>query len=643
MWNIKGDKMSLLKEHGHVQVDRCIGSLFSKIPDDVLDINRVNEASTNGMLFVKDNGTILNECSAGEEQIAKYKIVPTGLFLKGTNTPIFASFLKFKDKEQWQGVYLGTGEQLFKMYKQHYPNPDKFDNSYINIFCGDKASFGIIGFGLKELLKNRELDVRYTTSVGEEVNSEPTLYDSMRKAIEKCLAEANTCDNSTKGKRDAKKAMQKAEMLKSRLEKMEAKQQKKQKSSEEVLKNKATGKVENTSGSLVGIAGDTVESEVKSKVRSEVEPVVKSSNSGTSDVASNQVKEKPSGIISKTTKSTEVSHEIISESEVKKAKSTSENISRKTETEETKENKLVGKSVVKEKKSRLKDIKSVNGDVFGNDDESLHSHPLCSEGQNYELLVTRFLDSLYKRLLYKENWMANGRYRLDFYIRNLIKILEYERQQAGNKKCGNGYVYSGDKARCILNLGVLDMYGNEIYILDSTPNQGDFRQKDLSMVDSKFELLGIGFNQDDIKNLPEIFDMRKLHKEATFDANADDFDLMDIVRLNHLIEERRSRFPKKYIEESSKVLCDRLKDSIIQAVKISKTDCRYIVPKYDFFRHQVQFMIPFHLDKELHDIPELAIIVGKNKGLWCVYTILPIEDALADARILFRPTSWLRM
>lgn len=50
-------------------------------------------------------------------------------------------------------------------------------------------------------------------------------------------------------------------------------------------------------------------------------------------------------------------------------------------------------------------------------------------------------------------------------------------------------------------------------------------------------------------------------------------------------------------------------------------------------------MIPFHLDNELQDVPELAIIVGKNKNIWNVHTIITMDDAIADARILFRTTS----
>lgn len=53
-------------------------------------------------------------------------------------------------------------------------------------------------------------------------------------------------------------------------------------------------------------------------------------------------------------------------------------------------------------------------------------------------------------------------------------------------------------------------------------------------------------------------------------------------------------------------------------------------------------MIPFHLDNRLDEPPELAIVVGKQKDVWCIHTVISLDDAIADARILFRTTSWLR-
>lgn len=245
-------------------------------------------------------------------------------------------------------------------------------------------------------------------------------------------------------------------------------------------------------------------------------------------------------------------------------------------------------------------------------------------------------------MLYKESWMTNGNRRFDFYIKNIIRLLENERLLNSNSKQGNGYLYSKDYSMCILNIGILDIYGNNIYILDLTPNQKDFKVKRLKLVDSKIDLLDAGFCSEEIKYLPDSLDLSRFHKDCVFDANIEDFDFINTLSLNHIIEERRSRFPDKFKDESVKLMCDKLKEAISLAIKISKTDCRYIIPKYDFERKKIQFMIPFHLDNRLDEPPELAIVVGKQKDVWCIHTVISLDDAIADARILFRTTSWLR-
>lgn len=547
MSNVVGNKDDLLKQHGKMDISRCIGTIFSKAGDICLNIDSINKASNCGALFVLANGKILEGYNVECERRAKYKIVPTGLFLKDTRYPIFASFLKFEDEQLWRGAYFGTGEQLFVMYKQHYFDPVCFDTEYLNIFCGPGVYTDIVGFGLKEVLKNAKQKLSSA-----DLESDKTCYtsdttgvsSSLQEAIAKCLVEASVQDSSSKGKKAAKKAINKAKMLQQRLDKVEEK---------EKQQKEVTG---NTQQERIDKISEIFEDYVCLK----------------SDLG---------------TESDE-----------------------KCGTEYTSENKT--------------------------DIEEIETQHMCGNMNHL------FVKELYSRLLYKESWMTKGLRRLDFYIKNLINLLEDERELSGNAQKGNGYLYSKNKLRCILNLGLIDIYGNDIYILDNTPNKGDFRVKDLELVNSKLDLISTGFSQSELKDLPSSFDLSKFHKDCIFDANIEDFDFLDVIRLNHIIEERRDRFPDKFKNESCKIMCDKLKEAVELAVKISKTDCRYIVPKYDFFRKKIQFMIPFHLDNELQDVPELAIIVGKNKNIWNVHTIITMDDAIADARILFRTTSWLR-
>lgn len=99
MKGIQGDKNKLFKGMGTVDVDKCIGSLFAKIGDVQLDIDAVNFAATCGGIYVASNGKIFDTYTEEDRALAKYKIVPTGLVLKGTRFPIFASFLNLKTRK----------------------------------------------------------------------------------------------------------------------------------------------------------------------------------------------------------------------------------------------------------------------------------------------------------------------------------------------------------------------------------------------------------------------------------------------------------------------------------------------------------------------------------------------------------------
>lgn len=537
MRNIKGDKNNIFNGIGTVDIDKCIGSIFAKIGDVQLDIDTINSVANSGGIYVASNGKIFNTYTKEDEALAKYKIIPTGLVLKGTRFPIFASFLKFENKKEWQGVYVGTGEDLFKMYKQHYYDATCFDNNFINVFCGPRTYLDIRGFGLKEVLANN-VQAQYESETHTVFESEDKVCTDMKRAIQKYLDEASKQDSSAKGKRAAKKAINNANMLKQRLEKIQAKNKKQN----------------------------------------------------------------------------------------------------NTKTEETKNQSVDEEVLTSEKNNEQKGVNSEDFDTQSMSDniEEQSEQALCGN------MNADFVQELYSRMLYKESWMTNGNRRFDFYIKNIIRLLENERLLNNNSKQGNGYLYSKDYSMCILNIGILDIYGNNIYILDLTPNQKDFKVKRLKLVDSKIDLLDAGFCSEEIKYLPDSLDLSRFHKDCVFDANIEDFDFINTLRLNHIIEERRSRFPDKFKDESVKLMCDKLKEAISLAIKISKTDCRYIIPKYDFERKKIQFMIPFHLDNRLDEPPELAIVVGKQKDVWCIHTVISLDDAIADARILFRTTSWLR-
>ena len=115
-------------------------------------------------------------------------------------------------------------------------------------------------------------------------------------------------------------------------------------------------------------------------------------------------------------------------------------------------------------------------------------------------------------------------------------------------------------------------------------------------------------------------------------------------RLNHIIGERRIRFPTEYCETPSDILCEKVKAAIGKALRISERDYKYIVPMYNLKMHKIQYLMPLYLNKSIEDSPELVIVVGESNGFYIVYTILTTDDAYDNARLLCRPDStWLKL
>lgn len=132
--------------------------------------------------------------------------------------------------------------------------------------------------------------------------------------------------------------------------------------------------------------------------------------------------------------------------------------------------------------------------------------------------------------------------------------------------------------------------------------------------------------------------------ELLLSASIDDFDLSDINRLNHIINERRDRFPERYKTQNEDQIAEKLKTAIETALKISKRDYKYIVPMYNLQQDRIQYLMPLYLDNPIDDVPELVLVVGKNPkyNLCSIMTIISREDAYMNARLIARPdATWL--
>ena len=250
-------------------------------------------------------------------------------------------------------------------------------------------------------------------------------------------------------------------------------------------------------------------------------------------------------------------------------------------------------------------------------------------------------NDIYNRLLIKENWRISKKNRLGFYLKAIFEKVMYEQENTSGN-IGNGYVLSNDNTKCLVNTGLMDEYNNDIYVIDKTNAERDFHRKEITMVSSKAALVDMGFDRESIKTMPEPIRFYKDKGDLIFSGTVEEFDIEDDYRLNHIINERRSRFPECYKDVHSEIICDKIKSAIRKAIKVSYRDYKYIVPMYNLKTHRIQYLMPLHLDRSIDKSPELTIVIGESNGFWRVYTILNTDDAYDNARLLCRPdNTWL--
>lgn len=250
-----------------------------------------------------------------------------------------------------------------------------------------------------------------------------------------------------------------------------------------------------------------------------------------------------------------------------------------------------------------------------------------------QLLSADFCESLYSRLLDKEHWMSpdGSLHRLQNFLAAIAVRAEY--LYGSNTGC---VVPNDKKDKVLVNSGLVDRYGIDIWLIYSISQNGKFML--YQIVDSRRDLSRAGFAR--ITNLEPLkfYDSKS---DLIFDGTMEEMDLEDTTRLVHILSERIDRFPERVKDYPVAVLYSKLRGSIEAALRRCRVDYKYAVAMYNLRRHKIQFLLPFFLSDELNAAPELAIIIDKDKDYYSVKTIISLEEAYGNARVLSSQETWL--
>lgn len=242
--------------------------------------------------------------------------------------------------------------------------------------------------------------------------------------------------------------------------------------------------------------------------------------------------------------------------------------------------------------------------------------------------TTEFCKEVYSRLLMTDHWDISPKALTGYFLALASRVSVVYRKNGRNSNC---YIVNSEATLLVVNSSLVDKFGNDMHILFKYRNGELFEP---SFIESKLSLVKIGFSREDTSKDLEPVTFYNSIEDIIFNGKFDDFDLANSRRLEHIIVERRDRFPLEVQALSDSILCSKLIQAVRQGVHISKCDKRYIVPMYSIARDCIQYMFPFHVANDMSEAPELVIIVGKHDGFYDVMTIIPLVEAFINQKTL---------
>lgn len=225
---------------------------------------------------------------------------------------------------------------------------------------------------------------------------------------------------------------------------------------------------------------------------------------------------------------------------------------------------------------------------------------------------------------------------LKSYIENTFQKLKIE-------DSGSKILTSDDGKVIIFNTGLLDLYFHEIYLMATVVKENNEVSYLNPYIYSSLEDLkgfNVGGKRLGNKGLPE---------SAQFFSNINDVMFHDDIEIdrnpekfNHIIDDRRERFPESYKEMDTTTLAIRLDSAIDQAIALAKRNYKLIVPMYRPQENKLQLLMPIYLSGKFSNKPDFALVLNLEDGYYVPETILPLDAAYQNARLIAKPdNTWL--
>ena len=252
-----------------------------------------------------------------------------------------------------------------------------------------------------------------------------------------------------------------------------------------------------------------------------------------------------------------------------------------------------------------------------------------------------FLCSLYSIVNDKETWGRMGFLMLKEYIDSICTLSDNALEQGYNLE-NWGTQLSLDGQHRIINTGLIDYFGSDIYVLDL-----DFQDRDcrvLRVVKNKDALVKYSFNILD-STMPNPINWYQFKDKLLFDITK--FDAMNTNHDSwlHIIEERKHRLPFCYNCMNRAGLYRLLNLGLQSGIKQARRDVRFIVPFYDMRNGEIKYLIPLFLGDNNTRRPDAVGLIRRKDNIlgeeYGMVSILTPEQGYMLASTITAPREWL--
>lgn len=226
---------------------------------------------------------------------------------------------------------------------------------------------------------------------------------------------------------------------------------------------------------------------------------------------------------------------------------------------------------------------------------------------------------------------------LKSYLENTFGKLQRETASGAQNKI----VQSADGHYILFNTNLPDTFGNDIVIIAEVRkkvNGEEYYENPSMFTRGAWEMRRLGFC---VENKPQPATFFEDVNEVIFQSSwmiDTSFD-----HLKHIIQDNRARFPKDYQTKDPQEVSSDLIKGINMAISMAKRNFKYIAPMYRPQKDCIQMLMPIYLSGSYREAPDFALVLTPDNGIYIPETILPIDGAYQNARLIAMPDeAWLR-